>query len=630
MKQILLFLTFNLVFASFSSTAQERELARANKKFDQYAFVDSQKIYLKVAEEGYASAELFGKLGDSFYYNADYPEAAQWYGKLVQDYAAQVSPEQYFRYAQSLRALERYDESLEMIALYKANTSAVDGTVFENSGSQDYVSGTYQVEKLKINKAGYSDFGASFYGDQILFASTRDTGVFATKIHLWNKQPFLDLYTADVDEANVSNVQKLNGAVNTPYHESNAVLSKDGMRLYFTRSNFTKDQFRTSKNNTNKLKIYVSSRSDAAAPWGEARELPINDNEYSTSHPALSPDEKILYFASDRPGGYGESDLWKVELIGDSIQGQPVNLGSMINTPGRDGFPFVSKEGLLYFSSDGRAGLGGLDVFVLDNDVVKTLEAPINSTADDFAFIIDETNNSGYLSSNRSNNPLDDDIYSFVKQPCETNLIVNVIDNVTKQSLSDAQVEIRNEDNTILGSGLTNSAGRFNFDQTPCDDVYFVRASKTGYSTEEQSIEVSEDETEITIALIPEKLEAGFDLAVLLEPIYFDFDKSNIRPDAAVELQKVIQIMKEYPGLRIDVRSHTDSRGNDEYNMALSQRRNDSTIQYIIEEGGIDAGRLSGRGYGESQLLNECSNGVSCTEEQHQLNRRSQFIVLED
>ncbi|PHS02707.1 MAG: flagellar motor protein MotB [Leeuwenhoekiella sp.] len=630
MKQLILFLTFTLVLTSLSVNAQERELERANKKFDQYAFVDSQKIYLKVAEEGYASAELFGKLGDSFYYNADYTEAAQWYGKLVQEYAAQVSPEQYFRYAQSLRALERYDESLEMIALYKANTSADDSSVYENSGSQDYVSGTYEVEKLKINKAGYSDFGASFYGDQILFASTRDTGTFSTKIHLWNKQPFLDLYTADVEGGAVSNVQKLGGAVNTPYHESNAVMSKDGTKLYFTRNNFTNDQFRTSKNRTNKLKIYVSSRTDLNSPWGEAKELPINNSEYSTSHPALSPDGSILYFASDRPGGLGESDLWKVSLEGDSIQSQPVNLGSAINTPGRDGFPFVSKEGVLYFSSDGRAGLGGLDVFVLDKDLVKTLEAPINSTADDFAFIIDETENSGYLSSNRANDPLDDDIYIFIKQPCETVLIVNVIDNVTKQSLGEAQIEIRNEDDAMLGTGLTNSAGRLTFDQTPCGDKYFVRAAKEGYSTEEQSIEVSEEETEITIALIPEKLEAGFDLAVLLEPIYFDFDKSNIRPDAAIELEKVIQIMKEYPDLRIDVRSHTDSRGNDEYNMALSQRRNDSTIQYIIEKGGIDASRLSGRGYGESQLLNECSNGVSCTEEQHQLNRRSQFIVLED
>ena len=628
MKQPILFLTLSLVLTSIHSNAQEHELERANKKFDQYAFVDSQKIYLKVAEEGYASAELFGKLGDSFYYNADYQEAAQWYGKLVQEYATQVFPEQYFRYAQSLRALERYDESLEMIALYKANTSADAATVYENSGSQYYISGNYEVAKLKINKAGYSDFGASFYGDQILFASTRDTGTFSTKIHLWNKQPFLDLYTADVEGGTVSNVQKLVGAVNTHYHESNAVMSKDSTKLYFTRNNYTNDQFRTSKNRTNKLKIYVSTRTDSNSPWKEAKELPINNSEYSTSHPALSPDGSILYFASDRPGGLGESDLWKVSIEGDSIRSQAVNLGSAINTPGRDGFPFVSKEGVLYFSSDGRAGLGGLDIFVLDNDVVKTLEAPINSTADDFAFIIDETAHSGYLSSNRANNPLDDDIYSFVKKTCETVLIVNVIDNVTKQPLGEAQVEIRNEDNAMLGTALAISAGRFTFDQTLCGDTYFIRAAKEGYNTEEQSIEVYEDETEITIALKPERLEAGFDLAVLLEPIYFDFDKSNIRPDAAIELEKVIQIMKEYPQLRIDIRSHTDSRGNDEYNMVLSQRRNDSTIQYIIEEGGIDASRLEGRGYGESQLLNECSNHVACTEEQHQLNRRSQFIVL--
>ncbi|WP_442844744.1 OmpA family protein [Leeuwenhoekiella sp. H156] len=630
MKHILLFLTFALALISFDVNAQERELERANKKFDQYAFVDSQKIYLKVAEEGYASAELFGKLGDSFYYNADYAEAAQWYGKLVEAYADQVTPEQYFRYAQSLRAIERYDTSLEMIALYKAGTSGGDEQIYENGGGQNYVAGTYSVEKLGINKTGYSDFGAAYYGEQILFASTRDTGVFSTRIHLWNKQPFLDLYTADVQSGKVTNVQKLTGPVNTPYHESNAVLNADGTRLYFTRNNYSKEQFKTSKNNTNKLKIYVSARNDSSSEWGEAKELPINSDEFSTSHPALSPDGKTLYFASDRPGGYGESDLWSVSLEGDTILGEPSNLGPTVNTPGRDGFPYVSQLGLLYFSSDGRAGLGGLDVFVLNENKIQTLGSPINSTSDDFAFVINESDNTGYLSSNRANDPLDDDIYSFLKQPCETMLTVTIIDDVTKKVLSQAQVEIRNEQNEILNSGLTSGMGEYSFNQIPCGDVYFVRASKEGYSTEEQSIEVSEDEEEITMALIPEKIEAGFDLAVLIEPIYFDFDKSNIRPDAAVELQKIIQILKEYPGLRIDVRSHTDSRGDDDYNMALSQRRNESTIQYIIEEGGISADRISGRGYGESQLLNECSNGVACSEEQHQLNRRSQFIVLDN
>ena len=630
MKHKLLFLTIALTLLNFGVQAQEREIDRANKKFDQYAFVDSQKIYLKVAQEGYASAELFGKLGDSFYYNADYAEAAMWYGKLVEAYSSQVTPEQYFRYAQSLRAIERYDESLEMIAFYKAQSSEAEGAVFDDSNAMNYISGSFAVEKLGINKAGYSDFGAAYYGDQILFASTRDTGTFATKIHLWNKQPFLDLYTADVQDGKVTNVHKLDGAVNTPYHESNAVLSNDGNTLYFTRNNFTKDQFKTSKNKTNKLKIYVSTRADADSQWTEAKELPINSDEYSTSHPALSPDGKTLYFSSDRPGGYGESDLWMVALEGDSIAAIPVNLGAQVNTPGRDGFPYVSETGLLYFSSDGRAGLGGLDIFVLDGTTVQTLGEPINSTADDFAFVVNETENTGYLSSNRANDPLDDDIYSFVKEPCETTLIVNVIDNVTKQLIGQAQVEIRNENNELRANGLTSPVGKFTYDELPCVDTYFVRASKEGYSTEEKSVEVTEDETEITIALIPEKIEAGFDLAVLLEPIYFDFDKSNIRPDAAIELEKVIQIMKEYPELKIDVRSHTDSRGNDEYNMALSQRRNDSTIQYIIDQGGIDASRLTGRGYGESQLLNECSNDVPCSEEQHQLNRRSQFIVMDN
>ena len=635
MKQLLQVILLLAIAFSFDSVyAQEREIAKGNKKFDQYAFVDSQKIYLRVAEEGYESADLFSKLGDSFYYNADYKEAVTWYTKLVEKYPEEVTPYQYFRYAQALRAEEQYDKSTEMIALYQEAVSSSDDLYSSQSISEiENGSATFEIEKLKVNAAKFSDFAPSFYGEQLLFASTRDTGTFTKRIHKWNDQPFLDLYVGDIDENNqVATASKLPGSVNTEFHESTALLSTDENTLYFTRNNFTNDTYKADSNNTNRLKLYKAQRNGDG--FNNVEELPFNDNGFSTAHPALSVDGKTLYFASDRPGTYGESDLWKVALNEDGTFGEVENLGDKINTPGRETFPFISKEGKLYFSTDGRAGLGGLDVYVYDfeDESLENIGAPVNSVKDDFTFIINSETGRGFFATNRANNPLDDDIYTFIQSACESTLIVNVIDKNTKEPLNGAMVGVRDTENNLVVSGTAETPdATFTYNDPECDKEYFVRGEMEGYLTDEKLVKIPSSSSEVSVVLELEpsitQIPPDFDLGKLINPIYFDFDKSYIRPDAAVELAKVIEILKEYPELRIDVRSHTDSRGNDAYNLALSERRNKSTIDYIVEEGGISRERLTGRGYGETQLLNECSNGVQCTEEQHQLNRRSEFIV---
>ena len=292
-----------------------------------------------------------------------------------------VTPYQYFRYAQALRAEKQYDKSTEMIALYQEAVSSSDDLYSSQSISEiENGSATFEIEKLKVNAAKFSDFAPSFYGEQLLFASTRDTGTFTKRIHKWNDQPFLDLYVGDIDENNqVATASKLPGNVNTEFHESTALLSTDGNTLYFTRNNFTNDTYKADSNNTNRLKLYKAQRNGDG--FNNVEELPFNDNGFSTAHPALSVDGKTLYFASDRPGTYGESDLWKVALNEDGTFGEVENLGDKINTPGRETFPFISKEGKLYFSTDGRAGLGGLDVYVYDfeDESLENIGAPVNS-----------------------------------------------------------------------------------------------------------------------------------------------------------------------------------------------------------------------------------------------------------
>ena len=385
------------------------------------------------------------------------------------------------------------------------------------------------------------------------------------------------------------------------------------------------------------MKLYKSKLEDGV--WQKAEELPFNSEEYSVAHPALSADGKTLYFASDMPGTLGLSDIWKVAINHDDTFGEPVNLGNTINTEGRDTFPFVTQSGRLFFASDGHVGLGGLDIFVANGDTntveVINVGKPVNSTVDDFSLILNEETGEGYFASNRANGVGNDDIYSItpVIPKCEQLITGVVTDNETKQVIAGTTVQLRNAENEVLAQTTTEAQGRYSFNDIACATGYAVRGEKETYKPAEASVTTADasGETVKDLILTPELvIREGDDLAIVLNlnPIYFDYDKSFIRPDAALELAKVISVMRQFPTLKIDVRSHTDSRGRDTYNKALSQRRNSSTIQYIIDQG-IASNRLTGRGYGESQLLNRCSNGVKCSDEEHQLNRRSEFIVVE-
>ncbi|QHI38765.1 Outer membrane porin F [Kordia antarctica] len=630
-----------------TSYAQERKLAKADKKYESYAFINAIEIYEEVAEGGYKSKELFEKLGNSYYYNADLIKASKWYGELFK-LGEEVAPEYYFRYAQTLKAEKRYEESdQKMKEFNKLTGSDIRGNKFINTRNYlDQIaekSDRFRIENLGVNSP-YSDFAPSFYlENNLVFSSARDTGVATRFKHKWNARPFLDLYGAEVaDNGNLSNVDKFSGKLNTKYHESTTVFSKDGNTMYFTRNNYYKGKYKKDEKGINKLKIFRATREDDR--WTNIEELPFNSNLYSVAHPALSVDEKKLYFASDMPGTLGRSDLYVVDINDDGTFGEPKNLGKGINTEARENFPFISQDNELYFSSDGHVGLGGLDIFVMNLEDetlgIYNVGEPVNSSMDDFSFIINTKTKKGYFASNRDGGQGDDDIYSFletksIKWTCEQEIAGVVKDEKTNAIIAGANVKLFDKDNKELSNTYSDEQGNFRFPQiVNCNEVYFVRASKKEYNSAELLLPKQEEEglREVTLLLEKEEVpfEVGDDLAVTLNIpiIYFDFDKSNIRPDAATELEKVVVVMKKYPTLKIDVRSHTDSRGGDAYNKRLSQRRNQSTRDYIVSRG-IDASRLIGAGYGETRHVNKCSNGVKCTEEEHQLNRRSEFIVTE-
>jgi outer membrane protein OmpA-like peptidoglycan-associated protein len=652
MKKTLL-LHVCLVFLCFSNfgNAQEGKVKKATESFDEFSYVDARGLYLRLAEKGVKTQEVFRKLGDSYYFTAEYRDAATWYEKLFSDEVTdkdsqEIDAEYYFRYAQSLKSLGLYDRAnaqMEKFYSLRANDSRAKRFKKDRNylAEIEKNSGRYSVSTVFFNSE-LQDFGPSFYEDQLVFSSNREN-VTGNLTHNWNDQPFLDLFLVSNPQDSVPSVDGFTNQLNTKYHESSSVFTKNGSVVYFTRNNYSKKKrLRKDDAGTTKLKLFRSVRTDDE--WSTPEELPFNSDEFSTAHPALSPDESILYFASDRPGTKGLSDLWKVAILDDGGFGEPVNLGGVINTEGRETFPYVTSSNELFYASDGHSGLGGLDIFIStinDGTISETANVgkPLNSSKDDFGLILNDQSGLGYFASNRDGGLGNDDIYAVKREiapPCYQAIAGITRDSDTNEIIPGATVELRNIENDVLATQTSNAQGKFNFNsEYPCETPYVIRASKEKYEMGEASVTTGSEPDGVAnrdILLQPKlRLQVGDDLAktLNLNPIYFDFDKAYIRPDAALELEKVIAVMKEYPTLKIDVRSHTDSRGRDAYNLDLSQRRNTSTKNYIINQGVISGSRISGRGYGETSPVNQCSNGVKCSEEEHQLNRRSEFIIIE-
>jgi outer membrane protein OmpA-like peptidoglycan-associated protein/tetratricopeptide (TPR) repeat protein len=642
-NNILFYITIISVF-SLNIYSQKARVATADKKYDNYAFVDAIKTYERVAEKGYKSADMFQKLGNAYYFNGKLEIAAEWYGELFA-MTTEVEPAYYYRYAQSLRSIgenEKANQIMEKFDKISGNDSR--GELFaKNENYMDAIkanSGRYKVENAGINSP-YSDYGTTMYNNKIVFASARDTGSLGQRKHTWTGQSFTKLYVSDVgDELSLGSPAKFDKSVNSKFNESTPVFTKDGKTIYFTRNNYLDGKRgKDSKNNT-LVKIYKASLENDK--WVNITELPFDSDNYSTAHPILSPDEKTMYFVSDMPGTIGLSDIFKVQINEDGTFGTPVNLGRPINTEGRETFPFVNDDNEIYFASDGHPGLGGLDIFVskLNADgtfgKVQNVGMEANSPKDDFGYWIDTKSRRGFFSSNRDGGQGYDDIYKFLetkKLICEQELYGKVIDLTTSKIILGAKISLFDNKFNPMGTVNSDENGMYTF-SVECGKTYNVRAEKEDYKTKEQSVTISDKDgkTNLDIALESSKCKVtvGDDLGKCfgIKMIYFDFDKSDIRQEAALDLEKILDVLNQYPKMKLDIRSHTDSRGTFKYNESLSDSRAQSTIGWLINNG-VDKSRLTAKGYGENQLINKCADGVECSEEEHQLNRRSEFIIME-
>ena len=629
MKKIYTILLLIAVSTTIVS-AQNSKTKKADNLYDRLAYTDAAQAYQKVLKRGTTDVYVFERLANCYYFINDTKKAEMYYKRVAK--SKDANPEAIYNYAQTLKANGKFSDYNTWMKNF-AKLSPNDTRVKEFMKNPNYIPkimddmARYTATNMEDINSEYADFGGIVYGKDFYFASGRNT---SRKTYQWNEEPYLEIYKATNVGGTMKNAELLNGDVNTKYHESNAVISADGKRMYFDRNDYFEGDYDKSANGINQINLYYAENIDGKG-WSGVVSAPFNNNEYSTGHPALSQDGNTLYFVSDMPGGKGGSDIYMVAINSDGSLGTPERLGDNINTEGKELFPYIDSNGTLYFSSNGHMGIGGLDVFYAEAqgdgfDVVNNLGKGVNSSADDFAYKYDPTSQSGYVSSNREGGMGSDDIYMVeaVEIPCEVTIAVLVINENTNAAVAGARVDLYDTMGNRLSTKTSNVDGMVSF-KAACDQAHEVQGVLADFESNASKVAPANDQkVSATIALKPIE-EIIVEDQIVLNPILFDLDKSNIKAQAAFELDKVVAVMNKYPEMVIAVGAHTDSRATDAYNLRLSEARAQSTVQYIISKG-ISGKRISGKGYGESQPKVSC--GDNCSEADHQLNRRSEFTIV--
>ena len=624
-----IYILASLLLVSGMALAQKGNLKRANKLFEMRAYIEAAEMY----ETKDRNQEVLQNLADSYYYNTNLQKAIKTYRELFVSYGDSIDIEFHFRFAQALKGVKDYKEADVHLSRYYNQRINTPAFMELNEKTTPH---NFKLEQIANETATNSDFGLSFYGeDKVAFASTRNT---ENPSYSWNNLPYLDLYSASLSkDGKLENVVPFSDEINTDSHESNAAFSRDGKTMYFNRTNNTRSK--TEEERIAHIQIFKAEFVDGN--WTNVKELPFNSNKYSCEHPTISKDGKTLYFASDMPGTIGGFDIYKVAINDDGTYGVPENLGDKVNTKHREQFPYISDLDVLYFASDGHLGYGGLDVF-RSNSVNGSFDKPvnlgntINSNLDDFAYIIREKDNQGFVSSNRSGF---DRLYGFGR---EENILTKYLveglvqDKNSKELLPGSLVTLFDESGNVLQDSIVGSKADYLFKIEP-NKKYKIRGTRKAHIP--QDVEFSTDskgKIQHNIYLTLESFdhaeervkpnEKG-DIQVELDKIYFDFDKSKIRNDAAITLNVLVDLMNKYASMEVEVSAHTDARGNDQYNLDLSKRRAASTLEYLVSKG-IDRNRLKSIGYGEMQPLNQCVKEGVCKEEEYDINRRCEFTIL--
>ncbi len=724
----------SLVFAvSFASAQQSSgRVKKGIKYYNKYSYAKAISILEPLKEK---NTDVKRKLADSYKYTGDTKKSEEYFAQVVQ--SAEKTPNDLYNYAQVLENNGKYAEA---DAAMKNFISAApnDHRAKEYNETKGIVyklqkdEGKFALKNLAMNSAA-QEFGPSYYKNQVVYASTFDAKAHgAFRQYNWNGKPFLNMYLGDKGaDMELSNTKMFDKKDNKKYHEGPVAFNPEGTFMVLSRDNYKAK----AADKTTMLELCSAELKDGK--WTALQVLPFCSKDYSCSHATLTSDGKLMYFASDMPGGVGGVDIWKVTRNTDGSWGKPENLGDVVNTEGNEEFPFIHQDGSLFFASNGHPGLGGLDNFIAlpSNGGFKkviNLGAPLNTNMDDFGLIVDKDMKTGYVSSNRAGGKGDDDIYSVnILKPLKFGKIIkgqakdkegnlmpgamvkltdskgNAIGEVAAGKNGEYEFAIENDDNYKLNGKQdkyfdgNNTAATFNKDEVVADVILekdpgnalrlLVSDGKTNQPLEGVKVKVTDlktgavfiqdatpssgdlmkpltgvkmgDALGYKIELVkegyfPKTVNFNHTIAkpgiinvadvlvgalkmdkevkdlrdlVVINDIRFDLNKFNIRPDAAAELDKVVEVMNKYPNMVVELGSHTDCRASIKYNETLSDKRAKASAAYIKSKI-TNPARIYGKGYGESQLLNGCAcEGAvksTCSEEEHQKNRRTEFKII--
>lgn len=619
-----------MITALLLSGCASYHIRQGNRMYDDLAYSMAIQEYQKgLSKKEFPNARI--KLAECYRKLNDLPRAEEAYSKAIQ--LPQIQPVHKLHFAQILMRNGKYEQAKIYFDQYLTSVPT-DTPAKILRMSCDSITAwmadslKYSVQTSSIN-SGQSNFAPVWYKDGVVFATDRST---KGKTYEWTGRPFLEMFYAKGSiESGYSSPIGLTGDVNGIYHDGPATFSASGDTIYFTRNNYVKRKVKESSRDEVNLKIYGAVKKDTA--WKNLVDFEYNSNDYSTGHPTLSKDGNTMYFASDMPGGLGGSDIYMTKKV-DGQWGKPVNLGNAINTPYNELFPVIWHDTLLYFSSEGHKNFGGLDIFQSSNQTGSWSEAknvgyPLNSSFDDFGIAMNDSGTAGLFSSNRNiQNTSLDNIYSFTVNDLRFNLEGIAVEKLTQLPIADVKVELLNKTTGEKEYAMTGEDGKFKFKLDP-ETEYAIMGTKDMYFTNTELVStVGKKQSEDMFVKLRLELERIIvNKPIVLENIYYDLDKYNIRPDAAAGLDKLVTIMNDNPAISIELSSHTDSRADDRYNDVLSQRRAEAAVNYIISHG-VSASRITAKGYGERQLVNDCVNAVACTEAQHQQNRRTEFKVV--
>lgn len=639
-KKVCRFFCLFLFIYFLPSVLFSDDIKEADKLYKQLDYKYALEIYEKIMKAN-PSAEVAQKIANCYRFINNTEAAEIWYSKVIA--YPNVDAENYRYLAEAQKQNGRFDAAAANFLIWGEKNSSQNKEAQKQANicqvaknwSENPDVGALVEDEISFNSEN-SDFSPVKFGNDILVTSDRwQKDKKGQEIYGWTGNPYVKIY--QVSSATKS-VSLLKGSINKGFHSGPLAVYPSADTIIFTRAVMSANK-KAKVGDVGKLYLLIAVK--VGDEWVAKDKLPFNhDGTFSVQHPALSPDGKILYFASNMPGGYGGMDLYYSEKLGNGTWSQPKNCGPEVNTSADDVFPTVRQDGAFYFASKGHIGMGGLDIFSAvgnkDNfSNVENLRAPINSPKDDFGILFNEDLKTGYLSSNRNGGVGMDDIYRFrtgIKAeptPQERIFAVNgsVVEKGSQTPISGLEILLVNKSTGVETKTVSDAEGKFTF-QLDKESDYLVKGDPMQYYTTQTGEISTKGASQSTIYDIKFELERSKDVyTIKLNNIFYDFNKWNIRNDAMLDLKKVNDFMASMPNVKMELIAHTDARGKASYNQILSEKRANSAKDFLIE-GGVAADRLTAVGKGESELLNQCADGVKCTEAQHQLNRRTEFKIV--